>query len=192
MPIQHKNRQAKTYYLHQGTTKTGKPKYFFSLKSEGTLVDIIPDGFEIYENPNARVFLRKIPPQIISTDEIRIVKQGMEQFSSVKYYQIDVKKNVIIVYTVDQDVDIIAEVFAQVPRAKEEGVENLLTQYTTYSPMLQFVLIDQEKRIFVAQRHGSLWGSIDDWIEIGKPDSLRNLVKKYVQHLEQDSYYGLY
>ena len=162
------------------------------MKSEGTLVDIVPDGFEIYENPDARVFLRKIRPQIISTEEIRVVKQGMEQFSLAKYYQIDVKKNVIIVYTVDQDIDILAEVFAQAPRAKEKGVENLLTQYTTYSPMLQFVLIDQEKRTFVARRHGGLWGSTDDWIEIGKPDSLRNLVKKYVQHLEQDSYYGLY
>ena len=96
MPIQYENRKGQTYYLHQGTTKTGKPKYFFSMKSEGSLVDRIPDGFEIYENPDARVFLRRIRPQIITADEIRVVKQGMEQFSPVKYYQIDVKKNVII------------------------------------------------------------------------------------------------
>ena len=53
MPITHVNAKGKTYYLHQGTTKTGKPKYHFAMKSEGALVQSIPVGFEIYENPNA-------------------------------------------------------------------------------------------------------------------------------------------
>jgi hypothetical protein len=39
MPITHVNAKGKTYYLHQGTTKTGKPKYHFAMKSEGTLAD---------------------------------------------------------------------------------------------------------------------------------------------------------
>ena len=191
MPIQYENRRGQNYYLHQGTTKTGKPRYFFSLKSEGTLVDHIPDGFEIYENPDARVFLRKIPPQIIAPDEIRVVEEGMERFSRLKHYQIDVKKNVIIVYTIDQNIDVLSELLAQAPKAKEKGIEKMLAQFTTYSPMLQFVLIDKEKRTFLTQRY-CFFGSIDDWIEIGKPDRLKNLVKKYVRHLGQDSYYELY
>ena len=65
MPITYTNAKEKMYYLHQGTTKTGKPKYYFSTKPEGTLAASIPDGFEIYENPNAQVFLRRIPPKII-------------------------------------------------------------------------------------------------------------------------------
>ena len=51
VPITHTNAKGKTYYLHQGTTKTGKPTYHFSMQSEGTLAEIIPAGFEIYENP---------------------------------------------------------------------------------------------------------------------------------------------
>ncbi len=38
MPITHVNAKGKTYYLHQGVTKTGKPKYHFAMKSEGALV----------------------------------------------------------------------------------------------------------------------------------------------------------
>ena len=53
MPITHVNAKGKTYYLHQGVTKTGKPKYHFAMKSEGALVQSIPDGFEIYENPSS-------------------------------------------------------------------------------------------------------------------------------------------
>lgn len=61
----------------------------------------------------------------------------------------------------------------------------------TFSPVMQFVLINEEKREFVTQRYCFL-GSIDDWIEIGKPDKLQNLVKKYVKHLGQESYYSLF
>jgi hypothetical protein len=70
MAIEHINRKGKTYYLHEGKTKTGKPKYFFSMKSEGNLVNKMPEGYEIYENPNAQVFLRKIQPQIVTPEEV--------------------------------------------------------------------------------------------------------------------------
>src|SRR3989441_11655883 len=55
MPITYTNAKGKTYYLHQGTTKTGKPKYYFSMENEGHLAEAITVGFEIYENPNAQV-----------------------------------------------------------------------------------------------------------------------------------------
>ena len=191
MPLQYVNRKGRTFYLHQGLTKTGKPKYFFSMKGEGTLVDNIPDGFEIYENPNAQVFLRKIQPKIISDEEVALVEQGMRQFSKVKYYQIDVKKNTIIIYEANQDVDMLAELLSSAPQVKTVDKKDLLGQLLSYSPMLQFVLVDEEKRKFVTQRYCFL-GSIDDWIQIGKPDKLQNLVKKYVKHLGQESYYSLY
>jgi hypothetical protein len=47
------------------------------------------------------------------------------------------------------------------------------------------------KREFIAQRYCYL-GSIDDWIDIGSPDTLQNLVKTYVKHLGQDSYFELF
>jgi hypothetical protein len=191
MPIQYTNRKNQTYYLHQGTSKTGKPKYFFSMKREGTLADVIPDGFEIYENPNSRVFLRKIQPRIITDEELAIVEQGMKRYSSLQYYQIDVKKNAIIIFEPDQDVDIMSELIQSAPRAKEINPKDLLAQIITYSPMLQFVLVDEQKRRFVTRRF-CFFGSVDDWINIGKPDSLPNLVKKYLKHLGKDSYYELY
>ena len=42
-------------------------------------------------------------------------------------------------------------------------VQDVLAQIISYSPMLRFVLIDKERRIFVTQRYCFL-GSIDDWI----------------------------
>jgi hypothetical protein len=191
MPIQYTNKKSQTFYLHQGTTKTGKPKYFFSMKSEGTLVDKVPDGFEIYENPNAQVFLRRIQPKIVTDEEVALVEQGMRQISRLQYYQIDVKKNTIIIFEANQDVEALSEILKFAHRAKEVGTENLLTQLISYSPVLHFVLVDEEKRWFKTERYCFL-GSVDDWITIGKVDKLQNLVRKYVKHLGQESYYELY
>src|SRR5438876_7936641 len=111
MPITHTNAKGKTYYLHQGTTKTGKPKYYFSTKSEGPLADAIPEGFEIYENPNAQVFLRRMPPKLITDEERRVVEEGMRTYADVKDYKIDVKGKAIVIYTADQDIGTLDELF---------------------------------------------------------------------------------
>src|SRR2546428_3253838 len=84
VPITHTNAKGKTYYLHQGTTKTGKPRYYFSMDSGGPLTNTLPEGFEIYENPNAQVFLRRIPPQVITDEERQVIEDGMRKYAGVQ------------------------------------------------------------------------------------------------------------
>lgn len=191
MPITHVNAKGKIYYLHQGTTKTGKPKYHFSPKSEGNLVETIPEGFEIYENPNAQVFIRKIPPQLITDEEKAIVEDGMRQHSDVEYFKIDVQGNAIVIYTADQDVGAIVNIFKDFAPAMDDAkIRSALLPEIRYSPTLQFVLIDDKKRTFTTQRY-CFRGSIDDWIDIdyGK---LEKLVRTYVKHLGKESYFELF
>ena len=47
------------YYVHVAKTKTGRDRFYVSTKAAGTLAHQIPTGYEIYENPNGRVFLRR-------------------------------------------------------------------------------------------------------------------------------------
>jgi hypothetical protein len=56
-----------------------------------------------------------------------------------------------------------------------------------YSPMLLFMLVDADRRTFVTQRYCFL-GSVDDWIEIGRPGKLAQLVKTYAKYLDPESY----
>jgi hypothetical protein len=190
MTIEYVNRRGTTYYLHEGKTKTGKPKYFFSMKLEGTLGSIIPEGYEIYESPNAQVFLRKIPPQIITPEEIAIVKEGIKQYAKLDYFIVDVKDKRIVVYLCDQNVDDLPELasfgFGKDPARIKEAIARSLS----YSPMMQFVLDDAQTREFVVQR----WcfrGSVDDWIFLDGPIDLQALVKKYARHLGKESFYDL-
>src|SRR2546428_12479248 len=162
VPITHTNAKGKTYYLHQGTTKTGKPKYHFSMQSEGTPAESIPVGFEIYENPNAQVFLRRMPPKLITDEERRVVEDGMRKYAEVQDYKIDVKGNAIVVYTADQDRETLADVFKDRYSTPETHTQlmTLLRQGIHYSPMLQFLLEDDKRRTFTAQRYCFI-GSLD-------------------------------
>ncbi len=192
MTITHTNAKGKLYYLHQGTTKTGKPKYYFSMESEGHLAESIPEGFEIYENPNAQVFLRRIPPKLITDEERRVVEEGMRTYADVKDSKIDVKGKAIVIYTADQDIGTLAELFKDLsptPSANRQ-LMSLLRKEIQYSPMLQFLLEDEKRRLFTAQRY-CFRGSVDDWIDIGY-GPLTTLVKQYVKHLGQESYFELY
>jgi hypothetical protein len=193
VPITHTNAKGQTFSLYQGTTKTGKPKYYFAMQSEVTLARSIPAGYEIYENPNAQVFLRRIPPKIITDEERQVVEEGMRTYATVKDYKIDVKGHAILIYTAEQDIEALANIFKETHPNPLENVELMTTlrQVIHFSPMLVFQLVDATRRIFQTQRYCFL-GSVDDWIEIGKPGKLAPLVKKYVKHLGQDSYVELW
>src|SRR5215831_6706410 len=167
VPITHINVKGKTCYLHQGTTKTGKPKYHFSMQSAGTLAESIPAGFEIYETPNAQVFLRRIPPKIITDEERQIVEDGMRTYASVQDYKIDVRGNAIEIHMAHQDSETFREMFTGYrPDFDQTQIAAHVAQAVHYFPMMQFLLQDDKRRTFTAQRYCFI-GSIDDWIDIG-------------------------
>src|SRR6266567_2744009 len=137
VPITHTNAKGKTYYLHQGTTKTGKPKYYFSMESNGALAEAIPEGFEIYENPNAQVFLRRIPPKLITDEERRVVEEGMRTYADVKDYKIDVKGKAIVIYTADQNMATLTAIVRDPHASSEENARRmqLLRESIHYSDL---------------------------------------------------------
>ena len=188
--IEYINRRRKTYYLHEGKTKTGKPKYFFSMKTEGILVDSIPNGYEIYENPNAQVFLRKIPVQILFPEEIETVKICLQKYLKPIEFLLDVKGKSIIVYLGNQNFDNLMEIVSFSGDPDMSRKREALTFGLTYNPMMQFVLEDIETRSFTVER----WcfrGFIDDWIPLDSSTDLQKLVQTYGAHLGKESFYDL-
>jgi hypothetical protein len=188
MAVQHTNRRGQAFYLHQSSTKTGKPKYFFSLNNHGGLVDTVAQGFEIYENPNAQVFLRRKQPKLITDEELAIVEEGLIRYCPQERCRVDVRQAIITVFAPDQNLTELEQAMGLVTGHK--GAE-VLDRFTSYSPLLQFVLINKELRTFITRRYCFL-GSVNDWIEIGRPDRVATQVKKFVRHLGQDSFYELY
>ena len=69
--------------------------------------------------------------------------------------KIDVKGNAIVVYTADQDIETLAEVFKDMYSGPSANTQlmTLLRNEIHYSPMLQFMLEDAQRRTFVTQRY---------------------------------------
>ena len=76
---------------------TGSPP-----KTDGDLVESIPEGYEIYENPDAQVFLRKIVPQLVTPAEVAVVEEGLKRFAPGQNCLVDVQGEQIVVYHAEQ------------------------------------------------------------------------------------------
>jgi hypothetical protein len=188
MTVQHTSRRGKTYYLHTKATKKGNTKHYFSLKPDGELVDAIPDGFEIYENVNGQVFLRRTPKQIIQPEELALVESALRRHGAAWQYRAEIKKNAIVVYECATDIGRIDAIMRHAGKAMSDA-EKL--EFAQYLAVMRFVLEEKRVRHFTTERF-CFKGSIDNWVYVGGPADLEDQVDKYIRHLGQDSFYDLF
>jgi hypothetical protein len=190
MGIQHVNRRGDTYHLHEGRTRTGKPKFFFSRQREGMLAAAVPAGYEVYENPNAQVFLRKAVPRVVTDEEVSTVERGVRELAKLAYFATDVKGPSIVVHLPNENVAFLeGSVAARSGRDPAER-HRQVQKFLSYSPMLRFTLVDEKARRFAVDRWCFL-GSIDDWFPLSGGGDLGTLVARYCPHLGRESFYEL-
>ncbi|MGD8210849.1 MAG: hypothetical protein PVF32_13390 [Desulfobacterales bacterium] len=202
MTVQYTNRTGKTYYLRQGKTKTGKPRYFFSpqVDGKGEAVENIPEGYEIYEHPRiAQVYLRKKRVKLITDIETHLVEKYAKQLKRSKRYLVDCKDEYITIYESDTDFrelehtmgDLLKRMPLQPGISADDAMDFLFgAADQTYTAMLRFHLVDKDRRTFVAERF-CFRGAIDDWIFLSGPDNLKKLVRKYIKLLGTEKFFDL-
>jgi hypothetical protein len=172
MPITYTNRKGFTFYLCQGVTKTGKPRYFFAHEVKGEPVEQIPDGYTITESVNGVVSLSKVRASQLREEEINAVKAAVARHPKSKRYRINVRPKRIEIYeAVGPDyTDLFADFLPRVPLPPSPGTVNQLVarleRHQEFTPVLRFTLRDAEQRTFAVERMCYL-GSIDDFINIG-------------------------
>jgi hypothetical protein len=193
MQSEYVNRKGDRYYLFQGKTKTGKPKYFASKRAtseKGVLVDRLPEDREIFENPsNATVTVRRRKPSQVLPSERDLVDRLVVDLSAYSCVQTIIDGDLIVVYTPDTD-PAAADRLQQLFGSALLGTSDWTARNTRYSAELRFTLAEVDQRTFFAERFCYL-GSIDDWIPLGGPAPLESLAKKLLPHLGRDSFYDL-
>ena len=187
--IEYTNRKGKTYYLHVGKTKKGNPRYHFAMEASGELLKEIPEGYEIYENPNAQVFLRKIVPKEILDEDMAILENELRAHAKPTKYIINTKAKAITIFWADQSSPRMGELSSFFGMAR---MEEIYEKSAYFNPIFRFTLVDPKERLFIAERF-CFRGSIDNWVHLigGGPDSLQTLVDRYVRHLGEESFYEL-
>jgi len=196
MPIFHKNCYGQTYVLHGGKTKTGKPRYYMSQSTEGNLAESLPDGYEIYEKPGGTVYVRKIPKTPILPHELQYVQDKVAplNFLGIKMrFGWSSPLDAPAFRFLSPEERAFHERYRTRFEAEIRGNEIIIYEIShgRARPIMKFALNDEENREYVAHR----WcfkGRIDDWIRIGKPGQLRDLVDKYCPALVTDDFFDLW
>ena len=134
--------------------------------------------------------LRKILPKLISDDELAVVERELARVARLKGSRVERKLRVLTVYVADRKADSMEEVWRLMPW-RPGLTEEAAKKFWSYEAQLQFMLVNDETRLFQARRY-CYRGRIDDWIDIGERGSVATLAKRYLKHLGQESYFELF
>jgi hypothetical protein len=194
VPPEYVNRRGDRYFVHQGTTKTGKPKYYCSRKPEGALVDQLPAGFELYENPQtALVSVRKVRPSGVSAFERESLACSANKLAGTRVI-VDIEGDSLVVYASDTDAEAslhaLTMLLGELPGGRESQLE-WIARHARYGPALRFTLQDEDERLFFAERW-CYFGGIDDWVPlIGGAQDLESLANQLLPHVGRESFFDL-
>lgn len=207
------NRKGVTYYLHRHTGRGGKPRYTLKRSAEGAL-DELPAGYEVTENVNGQVSVRRARPRQITKEEEARVRAALDQHQ-LSQYPLEVKDDQITIFEPDRDPGAIAEQLtplagmpaglaeqleAQVRKElgdatvdeylqqHKQGVREQLEQTTHYAPVLRFGLIDKQRRLFVVAR--MTYRGDGGWHQLDCME-LTEAVARYLPHLGKESFFDL-
>jgi len=196
MPVTYTNRKGDTYYLCQGTTKTGKLRYYFARQPKERSPDQIPDGYRISESVNGVVSLVKERPQLILPEEVASVEAALDRHPKGRNYRVSVQKNQIVIYErLGPDAETLSAIFGKLSPLPSgtamRRVQEQLNKMARFSPIMRFILVDPQGRTFKGERW-SYFGDVDDWINAGDSGMLDKLARRLIPKLGTDDFFELF
>jgi hypothetical protein len=167
------NRKGVTYYLHEGRTKSGKPRYFFARSvGDGSLVEL-PSGYEVVESINGvvSVRLRREGEIAIPDDDLALVRAALERHAHLRHHVVLADRDAIVIHQPDVDLAALQNValsFGRLPGRAETTILADRIRRAHFSPVLRFV---RDGSTYVAHRmtyrgdggwsHPLAWGPLD-------------------------------
>jgi len=191
VPVSHTNCRDQVYFLHGGKTKTGKPRYWVSQKSEGNLLESIPEGYEIYERPGGLVFVRKIPKTPILPHELQCVQDQLAPLNNQLAAYIESKCGAYV-----RTLPAESQRYLEINRSRHESEirdkEIIIYEVSRGNAMqvMKFTLYDEETREYLAYRW--CFRGREGWKSIGSRGQLQDLACKYCPALGTDQFYELW
>ena len=187
------NRKGEEYFLFEGRTKTGKPKYFCSRKeaAKGDRLAEMPADYEWRESPqDAVVSVRKQRETLISDGEQAAVAEAIRSLAELSTFFVDIDGPALIVYLPDRDPGDVDRLMQLLGVPLSESMGSWTAAHGRYSPTYRFELVDREQRLFTIER----WcyrSWVDGWRLLSSGAPLSRHLEKYVPHLGQESYFDL-
>ncbi|MCD6285654.1 MAG: hypothetical protein J7M39_07075 [Anaerolineae bacterium] len=199
MSITYTSRKGRAYHLCQGATKTGRSRYYFAREPKDTVLEEIPEGYEIRESVNGVVSLARVRPIELLEGEISIVQAALRTHLKARHYRVDVKSKQITIHEIvgPDLMELVTDLtndlgVGTMPRSdmvlwiqEEERIHG------QFAPVMRFILTDSEKRHFKAQRM-CYRGTADHWLDVEFGRSIAELASILIPMLGTDEFFELF
>jgi len=192
-PLSYTNRRGHTYYLHAGSTKTGKRRYFVAKTvGEGVLAEL-PKGFEIIESINGVVSVRRVDPNAPTIPEIDLarVRAELARHSHLRRHRADAVKGEIIVFEPVGGLseEHLGHLTSELGMARQR-VEQRMVEFdkrTRYTPVMRLVPGGGQYALFRMTYRGS-----GGWSWALDRGPLEKLAAKYLKQLGTAGFFELH
>lgn len=198
MTVEYENSYGQVYFLQRPEDKDDPEAYFFSSEKIGVCVDKIPSGYKIHEDLENEVFLVPENDDLISREEVSIVEDELAKIGHLNEYEGQYRVKAFggstRVYILDQTPEAIADVVTALPEESDKILENLSEGNFTYSAHMKFSPGKEKPEMYYVDRRmfsGIHHREEEKWIYVGNGKNLRNVARKYLPHLEKDSFFEL-
>lgn len=185
----YENRMAVTYYLHEGQTKTGKPRYFFAKTMGPGMLSEMPKGFEVSESINGVVSVRKRTTDraVVPEEDVKVVVDVVARHAHLQGYLVRPLDNAVVIFEPHprpSELRDLAERYGTFYRASNFIEERM--KKAQYAPIMKF---EREgdgyavRRMTYRGKGGWSWS-----LGIGK---LQGLATKFVKSIGTEDFFDL-
>ena len=144
-PLTRTNRHGRVYYLHEGTTKTGKPRYFAARNIRTGVLTAMPAGYEFAESINGVVSVRRVDPSRpkLPPDNLELVRRELARWERLRGYEVEERRGAIVIHepvggVPDKALAKLADLFASTPARLRMDLGPRLGK-TQLDPVMRFV-----------------------------------------------------
>ena len=198
MSVKYKSEIGMEYTLQKPEGEEDPGLFFFSSHDVGEVVDELPSGYEIYEDPENEPFLVPEGKNPVPEDEIAALKSELEKIDHLNQYEnfwhVESFDNSIRVYLLDQTPEAVADVISSLPEEGERILKEISEGDVTYTAYMKFGRGEEEKDVYYVDRRmftGLQKRDEDKWFFVASEKNITEAASKYLPHLEQDSFFEL-
>ena len=182
------NRRGDTYYLHEGKTKTGKPRYFFAKTVREGALTKMPEGFEVSESINGVVSARRkrLGEPTVPDEDLDVVQAAVKRQRRLQDHEVRVVGGAIVVFEPDTCREELRHLESVLGGPLPRSFIKDRMKKTRFAPVMKFEPDGKGYAVFRMTCRGE-----GDWSWPLTAGALKKLATKHVRHIGTDEVFEL-
>lgn len=201
--LHYTSRSGISWFLHQGATKTGKPKYYVAKSIGPGAIAAMPAGFELSESVNGVVSVRRVNsrPKPVDDADVELVLSEVARHPHLRHHRVAAGRAEIVIHEpigalTDSGIQRLTSMFGHLRSLPESHLSEIRGR-ARYTPVLKFVAETavggpggpSERRSYSVRR--MTYRGDEGWSYPLADGPLRNLVEDFVWRIGTDRFFDL-